>query len=965
MPPAKGADRPTKKKGAPSSASSVAKKGKKEGGAAAATKSYTTERAQVISAWVKKPAIILTTDNKIYVAASASKPQGKPWCIKVINPIDAEDKLTVEVDELTAGTITEFKQIMQHFVGGEFHSAEGSVTVTGITDSGSGNAVVEFTTVSDADSPLAEADPMTIDEFLSKFTQGQPQQAREVDDSPFDFAPYPRLVRVLRIVKAFGADADATDMSKTQAAELMMGMKTTNSITQQNGTASLDLDKTAELLDAEYQSEKASPELTALSRMAITGALDEATFGAKGKAARELTLHASVATPKVRADRAPSISQEGEGSHAKTAPGAPKKRVRIAEAKDDDRGLGLESDQSESDDSSETSGDDWEIPINGRAAKAAKALPSAPQGSKAAGKKTAPPPGADEADEPSSLSSPSVLVGEMLLLGEICPPDIPIIDAARTMFSDSAVRKLANCEPVPDSISPRDLPRMTKRYALAFNRLVAKIGTAWRSRPTKPARNQRMLEDWAEAVLDIVAQDHTAQHAFNRASPHTGTSYGFRSPIPQAEAEQALTAKPAEGLTGAKQAGAISPDVCERLWERRAEHEQAIVRATHKRLPEKPSAADVIGETPETIRLDIQKAQTCNGLSDGPGETSQYRRSLPPFAHGQRRKTSREVEAALKAVTLADTTGQVSLDVDAVATIAASTLEGSVTFADFTKLANTALGSGAAQKGSAAANIEAWSFFLPAMTTVLRGIGAPQKEIAALNKIGNVVTSPPGIARLSPYDVADWIERILRSWKASVRDFRLHEGSFPSLHQAIEDHHDNFTFKSLKSSIQGQGSSAAHASQPATKSLGQKQQTAGVKHSSGHGSNTPDPKRQKVKHTRSGPPTTNQGLGGPPNQGTGNQSGPSRPSKSLWPERTHKISDAKFLEIRDAAKAKWPDTCVYCLIAKCGKDPCPLKHDRPADFEAFLGTHRLKLNGEVSASATCSPLKQAQHLPSP
>ena len=591
---------------------------------------------------------------------------------------------------------------------------------------------------------------MTIDEFMSKFSKGQPQPTDTADNSPFDFSAYPRLLRVLRVAKAFGADLTATEMSKSQAAELMMGMKTTPSITQQVGAADMDLDDLAELLETEYSSDKASPELSSLSRMASTGAIDDASNGAKGKVIKQLVLHAS---PKTPGNDAPRRSQkstaegeaEGDKDEPRRPPGAPKKRRTTYSAQRDGE---LLSDNSLSSNSGSDE-EEFEIPI--RAAKKAKTTQPAAHQSPAEGKNET----ADASEE--AVAAQDISGGEMLMLGEICPPGMKVIEAARVVFAEDAVRKVANCEPIPSFIEPRDEPRMAKRYALAFKRLVAKIGTSWRSRPDKPARHLKMLEDWAEAILDVVAQDISSHSARDHTGSLPGTSHGGLFPTHMAERDLGPTTKPAEGLTGAKQAGAIGPDACQRLYKHKAQHEAALSRAQAKAPGGKVLAADVIGETPATIRSDIQKAAMSNSLIDAPGETVQQRRSLPPFAHGQRRTTAREIEASLKAVALADSTGQVSIDTDAVAAIAATTLEGSVSFADYLKLANTALGTGAAPKGSATANIEAWSFFQPAMLTLLHGVGAPQEEIAALSQIGNVVTSPPGIARLSPVDVVDWI----------------------------------------------------------------------------------------------------------------------------------------------------------------------------------------------------------------
>ena len=82
--------------------------------------------------------------------------------------------------------------------------------------------------------------------------------------------------------------------------------------------------------------------------------------------------------------------------------------------------------------------------------------------------------------------------------------------------------------------------------------------------------------------------------------------------------------------------------------------------------------------------------------------------------------------------------------------------------------------------------------------------------------------------------------------------------------------------------------------------------------------------------------------------GAGAQPRGPRPTVALWTERTKTLPDVKFNEIRDAAKAKWPDCCAFALVAKCNRQSCPKKHERPTNFEQFLKDHGLKLSGEVS-----------------
>ena len=957
MPPSKTAKGSVSKKKAtaPPAGATPAKRAKKS--AAKATPDDTAnQRAKLKKAWVGAPALIVSTDGEVFLASAITKPKGGSWQLKMVGVAKSTADKTVDISSLSTGIEDgHYKQIIQHFIGARYECDEYEVRVTDVVEDGAGVIVVKHSAVQAAGSVAAgeELDPLAIDVFMRTFkAAGTPNRDSDTSTS-FDFSPYPRLLRVLRVARAFGVDAEAAEMPKEQAAAIMLGMKTTSdeeSVAAACGRTALDLGELAQELERIYAGEAQSPELSRLTRLASTGILDEASGGARGKACRELALHASedaAGDPSLEADDPPdqhtgTPSNEGPKQRAPT-PGAPQPRGPRKRVVD-------EADQFSQESESINSSEDEEmepIPIRPKKRQNQAAggsdkpgQPAAQQaaktGSMPAGKQRAheaqPAESGPEEDEPETQTDTG--------LGSVCPPGMRQIDAARVIFAEEAVRAVANCQPIPEHIAPEATARLTTRYSLAFNRLVARVGLAWRTRQAKPARNAKMLEDWAEAILDIVAQGTLEPATLLSRDAENHRPIGPLFPAHLSESvEPADASKPTEGLSGAKQAGSISPEVCQRLHDHQAQYEAAIARAAARG----GSAADVISEVPANLRNDLQRAALSNALVDAPGETRRQRRSLPPFAHGQRRMTLREAEAALKLVPKADSTGQVSLDTTAVATVSAAVQDGSFTFSDFQKLANDALGSGAAPAGTAAANSEAWSFMQPVFLSILTSVGAPHAEVEALAQIGAVINSPPGIARLSPADVADWVERIIKSYRASLREFRLHESALVSLRSAMAEHDKNFTFKSLKSSL-GSYHSASHGGAKHDSNNGKA--AAKMPQQNGQASRPPKrgapakPARQPQATPNPTPSASANAQGQPPRA--------PRPGVALWTERTTSLPDAKFNEVRDAAKAKWQDLCTFAMVAKCTRVACPKKHERPRGFEDFLKDHGLKLNGEVS-----------------
>ena len=114
------------------------------------------------------------------------------------------------------------------------------------------NGKLSYALVDDDRAELVEEAPVTMFKFSSKFGMplGEPANAG-VDD--FDFAPYPKLLGILRASKLL--EESATLMSRSDAAGFLTGMRAREDV--QNA----ELNRVAGEAEAAAAADKASPAL--------------------------------------------------------------------------------------------------------------------------------------------------------------------------------------------------------------------------------------------------------------------------------------------------------------------------------------------------------------------------------------------------------------------------------------------------------------------------------------------------------------------------------------------------------------------------------------------------------------------------------------------------------------------------------------------------------------------------------
>ena len=544
-------------------------------------------------------------------------------------------------------------------------------------------------------------------------------------------------------------------------------------------------------------------------------------------------------------------------------------------------------------------------------------------------------------------AGPTTTEDEFPNVAAITPPGLTYLEALRIFFAEKRVRDAAECDPVPSHVPESDLRRTLARYDRVFDILDSNIGDAYRTSDYAPTSISE-LEDMAEEAQHLACRLLSGAR-FARLDGGAPPSRRTSLPPPEISAPggrlpfETLNRKPSEGLSGSKQAGAIAPAVAERLHART----DAIGGAYDRVVTADPaaSAGDVIGECPSDIREDLRRAVMSNALVDGPGESRSDRTSLPAPAHALRRTSVREVETALRAVTNADQTGEAMVDPDEAASLAAACVEGTATLEMFAKIGRKSLGSSAAPANTVLALVEAWSFALPALTALMRSANLEAENFSALTEITATVNAPPGLARISPTQTSEWVERILRDWKQCARDFRLHDKPVPSLRACIEKQRANYQFKSLKAALQ------------------EDQTRTGPRQERERGRDRGDKSSRTKAPANIAPGTKGAPTGAPPPKPRANPKPAPTASQAAvrgdgaWPERRAAsavtLSNGKFAELKAAAIIKYPDLCIFNLLSKCNRQGCKHKHERPSDFTAFLGEHKVNLDGQLPVSGGC------------
>ena len=883
------------------------------------------QRKKLVGIWISKPALFVMTDDTIFVASSIRKPKDGPWQLvaKSVASEPATKTFTLNDDDVNL-TTQGVKQIIAACIGGSFPGDGHSALVTQAVHTPDG-AQVEFRVVlRSGEEPVGDPVRISVSDFSEKYIRrGTIAIDPDEQDAAFNFEPFPRLTEVLRVGGAF-EDAEVSTMPRAAAAQVMLAMQNDEGNASKTlGGAACDLEALAADLELAYSKERSSPTISKLRGVVSTGVVLGLALHARGKLIRQLVL----TTPAGESPGAPA--KKAKVGFFPIAPAAPSKQSSTG-SKRKAAPVSLEEDL-ESDDGSDSDNSSEDELTNAEIAKAKALSLEGPDLTKAKAKTQSKYKIARKSIEETNMDDSDVGFVAPEGLMSATPPGMSLIDAARIIFSEPAIRRVAACEEVPADVSVQDTPKIAKRCSLMYRRLVDAAGVAWRPADGKPPRDASVLMDWAEYLLDQVARGPSKKPNTNFGQPsgeHSSSSY---TPF-SLDTQQSSTNKPAEGLTGSKQAAAVSPAVALRLYEGTVHYES--VRAPI--VAKKPNATcgevmNAIGDEPSHLRADLSRAMCSNGLVDAAGITTNEGRSFPPYAHAMRRQMLREVEGAIADVADADTTGEISIDADDVASLAAKVAEASDTLEDFDKAARKALGHGAAKTDTYQGVADAWAWNAPALRAMLTANAAPQREFAAISHISAVINAPPGLSRLAPTELKDWVEKVKREVKSMTRTFRMHEGPPPSWHTALEIRNSNFQYKALKGALSKpaeQGSSSgADSSQKKQKGGGKEKAKPAAGGGKGKGGGGDKPRAAQDKNAAS-----------------------AQVSMSAWKERTASLSDAKFKEIKDAAAKEFADVCTFYLVAKCsrGKE-CRRSHDRPAGFEDFLSKHGLKINGEVSS----------------
>jgi hypothetical protein len=904
------------------------------------------DRKNLKETWLTKPALLVMEDGVVFMVTGIRKPNTGPW--EVVAKSVAAEPVTKAfiVDEVDGSFATQgVKQIIAGCVGGAFKGDGHEALVYRVLHTTDGPQVEFGVVVAPGKRPVGDPVQLTLELFIEKYIRRGRAISPSGDepDAVFNYEPYPRLMDVLRVGGAFVDDNVAT-MSRAGAAKVMLAMKDDEGNASETlGGALCDLDALALDLESMYSKEQASPAISKLRGVVGTGSVHGLDLHARGKLIRQLVL-------PVAAAQETSPAQPATKPKSATLPSAPSKPSNAAGKR---KQLEAEIEELLSDDGSDSdnSDDDEETAAE---TKRAKALSMQEQDKNKRVKSTYRI-ARQQIDEEDLEGAPEIL--EPMSLMSATPAGMSQIEAARIIFSEASVRAIIAGDPVPDEVSQLDTAKIAKRCDLMYRRLVDKVGTTWRPIDMKPPRNAATLSDWAEHLLDQVARG-PSMGAFKRASEAHAITGGSLSGQARGlfENHAMTTTRPAEGLSGAKLASAVTPTVALALFESQSKFEGIYNRVKSK----KPTARceDVmaeIGDDPADLRLNLTKAMRSNGLVDAAGITTNEGRSLPPYGHGMRRTMLCEVENSIREVADADTTGEISMDAEDVATLAAKVAEASDTFNDFETIARKALGQGAAKADTYQALSDAWAWMQPALRATLVATAQPQREFAAIAHMAAVVNAPPGLSRLSAPEIKDWIEKVKREYKAMMRAFRMHDGDAPSWHVALEIRNSNFQYKALRGAL-GWKADQGSSSRTDSNREGQREKKAGTK--------------------GAGKPNATNGKGGAKaaqdaKTRTTHSKSPTNVASdvSAWKERTASLSDSKFKEVRDAAKEKFKGVCNFFLVAKCsrGKE-CRLSHDRPAEFEAFLAEHGVKLNGEVrnpSLASTRQPARVQRRASSP
>lgn len=178
----------------------------------------------------------------------------------------------------------------------------------------------------------------------------------------------------------------------------------------------------------------------------------------------------------------------------------------------------------------------------------------------------------------------------------LTPPGVAKLDAARVLFEPKQLREVAGCEEVPATPQAHQRARLHTRYDLAAQAVLAAAGPEFLAEAA-----------WPQTLDELTVLSEQLAHHLRRA---TATA----PPIAADRPEPVKEGKPAEALSAASRACAVSADVAMRL------HTNSAA------LPQLEASCGGISAAPGRLRADLARAIQSNGKVDAAGSSIRRRK---------------------------------------------------------------------------------------------------------------------------------------------------------------------------------------------------------------------------------------------------------------------------------------------------------------------------------------------------
>jgi hypothetical protein len=376
--------------------------------------------------------------------------------------------------------------------------------------------------------------------------------------------------------------------------------------------------------------------------------------------------------------------------------------------------------------------------------------------------------------------------------------------------------------------------------------------------------------------------------------------------------------KPDKGLEAAQAAEAVSASVAARLhadaariqttWAARGEDVEGTMEAI----------------SDEGLRADLAKALASNGKVDAEGELLIERKSLPPVVQMMRKRLLTVVEAAIAAIPRQDSTGAQHLPSSTAAALAAGAVRGRIDWPAWTKAAKEMMGSAAAPTGSLDEMRDAFKLLRAAWLLVAAVQFASQRD-SGIEKIESCLNSSAR-AQVAELDseqerrhagqLTAWLQRILGSWGDCVDEFRRASAEqrgarvvLPSVAQCVQAWEGKYHFQSTVVALLAATKAQAKQRAESTTIPQSEQRERALKNKE---------RKEVAKERRS-------------------KGEADRKAKKQRPAReggspAMKFSAQQWAEI----PTKFPKVCRFFLKGDCSRADCKFKHEKPADFDAWM-----------------------------